>query len=197
MAALTTSVSPRRSLARAWHGLRRVLASLAMISLVAAATPTPSPEYQVKAVFLYTFAQFVEWPVQAYPVPHAPLIIGILGDDPFGSYLDDLVRDEKIAGHPIVIERYRDVAEVGFCHILFIGGSESAQLERIVPTLRDRSILTVGDAENFSRQGGMVRFVTEAGKIRLRINVTAARACGLVISSKILRPATIVTAPKG
>jgi hypothetical protein len=39
----------------------------------------------------------------------------------------------------------------------------------------------------------MIRFVTIDNKIRLRVNVEAARAAGLTISSKLLRPAQIVS----
>ena len=155
----------------------------------------PSPEYQLKAVFLFNFAQFVDWPATAFPAPQTPLVIGVLGDDPFGPYLDGLVVDEKISGHPLSVRRFRRVADIDFCHVLFVSPSESTRLPEILAALQGRSTLTVGDSPEFSRRGGMVRFVSEAGKIRLRINVEAARACGLTLSSKLLRPATIVTTP--
>ena len=124
------------------------------------------------------------------------MIIGILGEDPFGAYLDELVKDEKVGGRPLSVRRYRDAGETGPCHILFISRSESAQFEQIIPRLRGQSILTISDADTFTRQGGMVRFVTDGGKIRLRINIEAAKACGVTISSKIIRPATLVTPGK-
>jgi hypothetical protein len=163
----------------------------------AAAAGSAAGEYQVKAVFLYNFAQFVEWPARAFAARNSPLVIGVLGEDPFGSYLDELVKGETVAGRPIVVRRYREPAEIGECHILFVSDSESGRMPQIVAALQARSILTVSDAENFTRAGGMVRFVTESGKLRMRINHEAARESGLIISSKILRPATIVTKEKG
>lgn len=153
----------------------------------------PSPEYQLKAVFLFNFAQFVDWPATAFPTASTPLVVGILGDDPFGSYLDGLVVDEKIQGHPLIVRRFRRAADLEFCHVLFISASESGRLPEILAALKSRSTLTVGDSPEFNRNGGMIRFVSEAGKIRLRINVEVAKACGLTLSSKLLRPATIVT----
>ena len=160
------------------------------------AAPTAAGEYQVKAVFLFNFAQFVEWPSRTFVDARAPLVIGVLGEDPFGTYLDDLVKGDKIVERPIVIRRFQRIEDVGDYHILYISNAESGALDKIIPALKDRSVLTVSDAVNFSRQGGMVRFVTESGKIRMRINVEAARAAALTISSKILRPATIVTREK-
>jgi hypothetical protein len=179
----------RRRLGQAGWALCLGVVLLAPPRIVAAAAPTP--EYQIKAVFLFNFAQFVEWPAAAFTDEHAPLIIGVLGEDPFGAQLDDAVRGEVIGGRPLQVQRYRRAEDVGPCHILFISRSESGQLDRLLARLKGRSLLTVGDTEAFNRAGGMVRFVTENNKIRLRINVEAAKAVDLVISSKLLRPAMI------
>src|SRR3954454_20737092 len=88
----------------------------------------PSPEYQIKAVFLFNLAQFVEWPARAFPDPGAPLIIGVLGEDPFGSYLDETLRGESVRTRPLMLQRYRRVSEIKVCHMLFISRSESDRL---------------------------------------------------------------------
>ncbi len=173
-----------------------VLCALRATAADSAAVAPPSAEYQVKAVFLFNFAQFAEWPARAFADARVPLVIGILGDDPFGAYLDELVKNEKIGERPLAVRRYREVKDIVGCHILFVSRSEAARFDRIIPVLKGQSILTISDADAFTRHGGMVRFVTDSGKIRLRINVEAAKACGLTISSKIIRPATIVTAGK-
>lgn len=161
------------------------------------AQTAPAREYQVKAVFLFNFAQFVDWPPQAFPEAQTPLVIGILGEDPFGAYLDETVRDEKVTNRPLAVQRYRRVEEIKTCHILFISRSESDRLGQILARLKDRNILTVGDADGFARRGGMIGFVTEKNKIRLRINLEAAKAANLIVSSKLLRPAEIVTPGQG
>jgi hypothetical protein len=111
--------------------------------------------------------------------------------------LDDTVRGERINNHPLVVQRYSSLKDVRACQVLFISASESPNLQRVVDGLKSRSILTVGDVENFSRDGGMIRFITENHKLRLAINVEAAKAAHLTISSKLLRPARIVTAGGG
>jgi hypothetical protein len=146
-----------------------------------------SPEYQVKAVFLFNFAQFVDWPPKAFPEAQTPLVIGILGEDLFGSYLDETVRGEKANDRPLVVQRYHRIGEIKTCHVLFISRSESARLEEILAGLKGRSILTVGDTDDFALRGGMIRFVTEKNKIRMRINLEAVKAANLTISSKLLR----------
>ena len=155
-----------------------------------ASAQTPAPtEYQLKAVFLFNFAQFVEWPTNSFADAKSPIVIGVLGDDPFGNYLDALVRGEQVNHRPLVIKRYARVEDIKSCQILFISASERDRLDSNLEKLRGRSILTVGDTEGFVSRGGMIRFAVEKNKIRLRINLDSARAANLVLSSKLLRTA--------
>jgi hypothetical protein len=187
-----------RQSSNTFSGLALLIATL--VSLVASglaySTSESSPEYQVKAVFLFNFAQFVEWPPRSFADSGAPFVIGVLGTDPFGSALEGAVRGETLNGRSFVIERYRSVTEIRHCQILFISRSEAAHIEEIGAALAAQSILTVSDIEGSAQRGVMIRFVAENNRIRLRINVDAAKAAGLSISSKLLRPAELV-APAG
>lgn len=148
-----------------------------------------TPSYQVKAAFLYNFSQFVEWPSNAFNSRNAPFVIGILGHDPFGSYLEEIVEGEKAGDRRIIIKKFNSLAEVSDCHILFVNTGAGTD---VIRALRYKSILTVSDEANFAREGGMVRFFTDNNKIRLQINMAAARAANLNISAKLLRVAEIV-----
>ena len=180
---------------RAW--LACLCLALAVFAAGSARAYAAPSEYQVKAVFLFNFAQFVDWPAEAFPRPDAPFVIGVLGEDPFGARLDEVVRGETVNGRPLVVERYRSVAEIRNCNILFIGSSEAGHLDEILPALKGRSILTVGDADPAGQRGLMIRLVNENNRVRLRIDVAAAKAGNLTISSKLLRPAEIVGSGEG
>ena len=163
----------------------------ASVFLLSAQTPA-NREYQIKAVFIFNFTQFVEWPVNTFATPQSPLIIGVLGQDPFGSYLDETVANEKVNEHPMIIKRFRHVEDIKECHLLFIQSAETVKMPQIISSLKGRSILTISDASNFMKQGGMIRFFTIDNKIQFQINPEAAKASGLTISSKLLRLAEIV-----
>lgn len=158
-----------------------------------AAAARPTREFQVKAAFLYNFVQFVEWPSQAFDGGHSPIVIGVLGQDPFGEFLDQLVSGEVVNGRPLVVQRYRSVAEIQTCHVLFVSGSEGKWGQQIIESLNGRSVLTVCDWEGLMNQGAMVQFVTERNRVRLRINLDSVKAAGLTISSKLLRSAETIT----
>jgi len=158
--------------------------------LQAQTTPV-SNEYRVKAVFLYNFTQFVEWPATSFSSANAPFVIGILGDDPFGASIDETVANEKIGGHQLVVQRFRDVKDVKNCQILFINYADAERVKENLLLFTNHNTLTVGEAPNFVKTGGMIRFFTEKNKIRLQINPEAAKAAELTISSKLLRVSDI------
>jgi YfiR/HmsC-like len=146
-------------------------------------------EYQVKAAFLYNFTKFLDWPAHSFGNADDPFVVGILGNDPFGSFLDETIAGEKIAGHNMIVQRYKSVQDIKKCHILFI--NLPGKNGEVTATLRGRGILTVSDDENFMRQGGIIRFYSEGNTIKLEINQKMARAEKLNISSKLLRIARI------
>lgn len=152
----------------------------------------PAGEYQVKAAYLFNFGQFVEWPAAAFASPAAPFVIGILGEDPFGGALDQVVRGESLRGHPLAVRRFNEPEEISDCNILFIGRGEATRLERTLQALRGRHILTVTDFTGSGSHAAIIVLLTENNRIRMRINVAEARANALVISSKLLRPAEVV-----
>lgn len=152
----------------------------------ALAAPTAQ---QVEAVFLFYFTQFVAWPPAAFADPHSPIVIGVLGDDPFDGSLDQAVAGERVNGRPIVVRHLQSIGDAASCHVLYISASEAAQLPQILSALKGRNVLTVSDLAHFAQTGGMIRFVLVDQHVRLRINAQAARAAGLTLSSKLLSAA--------
>ena len=149
-------------------------------------------EYQIKAAFLFNFGQFVTWAPDAFPTAAAPFVICVLGDDPFGTTLDEIVEGATLQGRPTRVERYREVEDVGDCQILFVSNSELPRLDRILAALGGRSILTVGEAETFAAHSGIIRFLIVDSRLRLEINAAAAENAGLRISSRLLSLADVV-----
>jgi hypothetical protein len=153
--------------------------------------PLNTREYQIKAAFLFNFTQFVEWPAASFATDQSPLIIGVLGENPFGSFLEETVSGEKVNGHPLIVQYYKNIEDIKQCHILFINTSEVNKLKQVIGSLKGKNILTVSDASNFLQEGGMIRFFTKNNKIQLQINLEATKTANLLISSKLLRLAEI------
>jgi hypothetical protein len=144
-----------------------------------------SSEYQVKAAFLFNFAKFIDWPARKFTQPDSPLIIGIVGSDPFGELLEEQVQDQPIHDRTVIVRHIQSMEELRKCHILFVCRSEEGRLGPILSEVRGDNVLTVGETDNFISRGGMINFVMVGGSVRFQINVSAARHADLKISSKL------------
>lgn len=143
-------------------------------------------EFEIKAVFIYNFTQFVQWPEESFQSPDDKFVIGILGENVFGKALEEAVAGEHYQSRPIVVEYYPTVKAIGKCHILYVGSLANAG-----NVGGNGAVLTVGERDDFMAQKGMLKFYNEGNKIRIEINQARAAAAGLTISSKLLRLATI------
>lgn len=144
-------------------------------------------EYKVKAAFLLNFGKYVEWPPSA---ASGDLAICVLGDDPFGSTLDDTLEGRTVGKRSVKARRVSSVAQAGACSILFVSRTES--VDAVLSGLAGEPVLIVGEQERFARKGGMINFVEVDQKVRFEINEAAAKRAGLKISSQLLKLATIV-----
>ncbi|HZQ17662.1 MAG TPA: YfiR family protein [Terriglobales bacterium] len=151
-------------------------------------------EYQVKATYLYNFSRFVEWPPQAGPATQSDnFLICVLGDNPFGSTLNDLVANESIEGKSVETKQVLAPADAAKCRVLFISLSEEGRLKTILAGLRNTSVLTVSDLPRFVEKGGMIQFVVEDNHVRFQVNATTAKRAGLLMSSELLKLAVGVS----
>ena len=171
-----------------------VVAACIMASIApnAHAPPPSAGEYQLKTVLLYNFVKFVEWPAESFADARSPIIIGILGNDPFVAIIDQSIKDKTVKGRKLMVKRLEKIEGVKVCHILFISSSEERYLPEIMKTLKDSSVLTVSEVKQFAQRGGIVNFIIKKNKIRFEINIDAAERAKLKISSKLLKLAKIV-----
>lgn len=177
---------------RGWRGAALGLLLLFCVPGAPAQTAAGGDrEYAVKAVFLYNFCQFIDWPAGNFAHDKAPIIIGVLGGNPFGSLLGETVQGEVIRGRPIQLEFYQKPQDAVNCHILFVSDAAMARFPMVAGMLKGRSVVTVGESEGFLDQGGMIALPSVQNKIRLRVNLGTVRAEKVEMSSKLLRVADI------
>lgn len=150
-------------------------------------------EYKVKAAFLFNFIKLVEWPLSAFAGAQAPIVIGLVGRDPFDGEFDDAVNGKLVNGRPVEIRRINSAEAVKECHAVFVPASERRKFQDILAEAENIPVLTIGDElENFANRGGIINLFKEADKIRFEINVEAAKKAGLKIHSTLLNLARII-----
>jgi len=179
------------------HFVRQTaLASLIALAVMGAcavrSAADASLEYRVKAAFLYNFAKFVTWPAQVFPAPDAPLVFCLAGDDPFEELLDVTTKDRKVEGRPILVRRLPADAQLAGCHLVFSSETDGARVAHVLQRAAGAGALTVGEAQDFLPQGGMIRLLVEEGKVRFDISTRSAEQAGLRVSSQLLKLARSV-----
>jgi hypothetical protein len=177
----------------------KILWLLLLVNGLAAAQGASLTEVQIKAGFLFNFTRFVEWPSDAFADASSPIVLGVVGEDPFEDLLTQAAAGKTVNGRRVLLKRFRENQDLRGCNILFVSASEEKHIARILESLRGSSVLTVGETPDFAQIGGIISFFIEANKVRLQINLEAASRARLTISSKVIAVGRLVTdhPPKG
>ena len=154
------------------------------LALSWSAAGAASLEYQVKAAYLYKLLPFVDWPAGSLPPAGAPLNLCVVGDDPFGSILDQAARNQQVNGRPLVVRRIATVSKSSDCQVLYIAGSKRQSVADALQTVKGAPSLTITEVSE--TRGSIIQFVVKEGRVRFTIDVAAAAENGLTISAKLL-----------
>jgi hypothetical protein len=176
--------------------LTRILFVLALAAVLVSprdgAAAQPLSAYEVKAGFLVNFAKFTTWPADVFEGDTAPILIAVVGADPFGKALDHAVRGQKAGERPIQVKRVGSRDDLSAYQIVFIASSEQKQLEQILRGLEGSATLPVSDIEGFSEAGGAIELVMEGSRVRFEVNVGNSDRRRVKVSTRLLALATKV-----
>jgi hypothetical protein len=198
-----TANNSTREMITGRHGISaRIFALLCIVLLVSGAPPSAcaqstAEEYQVKAAFLYHFAQLSDWPAGVLNAADPSLKLCIFDDEPRRQELQSTIEGKVIGPWVLHVRLISQPQEIQGCHILFLSRDEARRETVILKSLRGMPVLTVGETSNFLSDGGMIRFHLDEDKIRFDINLEAAESSHLKISSRLLLLATSVTRGRG
>lgn len=173
---------------RTWLALIAVMGTI----IPRAAQGQTADEYQVKAAYMYNFAKFVYWPAQSFDGPAQPIVFCVLGQTPLSQALSDALSGKVVDQRPLVFRQLTDGGQAGKCQVLFVSLPDKKHLRQTLDGVKSLNVLTVGEVEDFTKEGGIVRFVLDAGRVRLEFNLDAAEGANLRVSSKLLSLATTV-----
>jgi hypothetical protein len=152
-------------------------------------------EYQVKAAYMYNFAKFVDWPATVLDNPLQPIVFCVLGRTSLSQALREALVGKFVERRPLEFRQLTDPTQASTCQILFIASTEKKQLRHTLEELKTLPVLTVGECEDFTSSGGIVRFLLDAGKVRLEFNMDAIENAQLRVSSKLLGLGRTVARP--
>lgn len=172
--------------ARTW--LRVSCALLGLFFAVAGPAQTVS-QYDVEAADLYNFGKFVRWPADALAGADS-FDICMLGQNPFGGKLEQLIAHEQMSGKPIRKRVIAHASEAKGCAIVYISESEGPNLEIVLAALNGKGALLVSGLPHFAEDGGAIQFLVEDNRVRFEVNLDAVTKNRLAVSSELLKVAT-------
>ena len=188
--AILNAVSRRGCRHPTWGNVRIARRMLCGLLVAASALAQTYQEHEVKAAFLYNFAKFTTWP--ADKLASGTLNVCVIGEDPFGSVLDAMMRDKVVRGVHVNVARYTKPQELTNCHIVFVGISSASQVQEVMQLASKCNFLTVGETTGFAENGGMIGLTIQEGRVQFQINLAPLKRGGLQVSSKLLELAAIV-----
>jgi hypothetical protein len=160
-------------------------------SVTIAEEPLPS-ESQVKAAFLINFPKYADWPAAAFAETNSPIVIAVLGETLVTEEIQKVITGRTVNGRKIVLKRLTSGEEPGVYHVLFISAAEQRHSPDVLAKLKDASVLTVGESDDFLEGGGIINLARRDRKIALEVNLVAANRAGIKVSSKLLNVASVV-----
>lgn len=180
-------------------GMALALAVLGvLLKTASAAAPAkvvidPRQAYNVKAVYLYSFGRYVDWPRDAVANRQKAFVIGVLGADPFGKALDHIAKSKRVSEKPIVVRRFKSMRDYQPCHILFVPKSVPRETQiAVIDALADQPVLVTGEHPGFAQWGGTINFYLSGETVRFEVNVDVAKKQRLSVDAKLLNLARMV-----
>ena len=158
----------------------------------AASSDGTGSEYQLKAAFLYNFTKYVKWPERSFESATSPIVVAVVGQDPFGRTLDEALHDKTVGTRKLEVRRFKGIDDLAPCQLLFVSAAEAQRLQKIREHYAGSTTLLVGDTERFAGHGGAIGFYIEEKKVRFEVNPEATKRAELDVSSQLLKLARIV-----
>ena len=144
--------------------------------------------YKVEAAFLRNFAHYVTWPAEAFGDAGSPWRICVLGNDPFGRVLEATLKGRTEQGRSFQVFRADSLDALPACQIIYVAFADPGRRRAILRQLRDKPVLTVGEASEFLQEGGIIR-LQQRETVQMSVNLDHAREAELTIQTRMLEVA--------
>lgn len=187
-------MSGRRSITRRLLLLAALLPA-ALLFGARVGAQTPMSESQVKAMFVYNFLRFVEWPVDVAAGAKDPFVVLIIGEGATADATERFLGSKTIGERPLVVRRIRWDQSLAGARAAFVVERDAKKLNHILDAAAAAGVLTIGEGETFTTRGGVIGLLVEDRKVRFDVDTTAAQNAGLRVSSKLLALTRVVRSP--
>jgi YfiR/HmsC-like len=157
----------------------------------------PADEAQIKAAFVYNFLKFVEWPHDASARVTDPLVVVIVGDGPTAGAVEEFLTTKRVGERAIAIKHLAWDQSLAGVHAAFVSEDDPRRLRRVLEAASSAGVLSIGEGADFASNGGVIALLLVDRRVRFDIDVDAATAARLHVSSKLLALGHVVRSSRG
>jgi hypothetical protein len=165
---------------------KRFLVLAALLFGVRVEAQAPMGESEVKAMFVYNFLKFVEWPVEHVLGARDPFVVVIIGEGPTADATEHFLESRTIGERPLFVRRIKWDQSLAGARAAFVVERDAKKLRRVLDAAAAANVLTIGEGDDFATSGGVIGLLVEDRKVRFDVDTSAAQLAGLRVSSKIL-----------
>ncbi|PLX14892.1 MAG: hypothetical protein C0599_17860 [Salinivirgaceae bacterium] len=169
--------------------MKKVLYVLLMLMLFFSATSLKGQNEKFKALFLYNFTKYIEWPASKQG---GDFVIGVLGNSPIKKELDIIASKKRIDNQPIKVKVFKSISDIGSCHVLFIPPGKSASLPEVNKKVEGKGILVITDKPGLGKKGAGINYVLKGGHQDFEINKGAIKDQSLKVNSSLFALGTVI-----
>lgn len=160
-----------------------------MLSFGSAQRDNYDTNAKLKALFVYNFTKYIEWPAD---YKSGNFVIGVLGDSPLTTELEKMAQTKKAVNQPIEVKKFSSVSDIGRCHMLILPTTEGAKISDAASRVKGNSTLIIGESSGLAQRGAAINFVVRENKQKFELNKTTIEAHKLKVSSNLLALAIVV-----
>jgi hypothetical protein len=143
-----------------------------------------------KALFMYNFTKYIEWPVSQR---QGDFIIGVLGNSPLTKELEFIAGKQKVGTQSIVVKTFSSIDAIENCNILYLPSNKSGQIGQIVAKLNGKPVLIITDKEGLGLQGAGINYISDGDKLKYEVNKGSIEKKGLTVSNSLLALGVLVS----
>ncbi len=119
-----------------------------------------------KALFMFNFAKYIEWPNLSN---QNEFIIAIYGNDEITPELQKLASTKKINNKPIVVKIVKSPEEASNAQLFYIPESKSGDINSITSFFSNKQTLLVSDKKGACSEGTAINYTMQNGKLKYEI----------------------------
>jgi hypothetical protein len=155
---------------------------LTFLLLLLLSNKSYSQEEKFKALFIYNFTKYIEWPAE---MGGENFSIAVLGNMELAKQLSDISGKMKIGNKKMNVIICKSIDEIPICQIVYFGTSRTDEIATFVAKVKGNKVLIIGDKDKACQKGACINFSKRNGNLNYDISKLNMEGANLKFNSTL------------